>query len=518
MSGEEETANVLSTLVLEGAEKVGDPSRLWFASVLLLHLIWDDRDAKRLLMKVSEGDADSGEEVVTCIQAIAGNLIAAIQRDEDERLLIGYLMLLCGWLYEDAAAVDDFLQEGSLLQSLVQTVSSVGNSSIVVKGLSAVLIGIVYEYSTKDSPIPRRKIHPILTAGLGREQYLQALSQLRQHPFVRDYEVFSQQGASAHHSQELPPYAYFDSTFIEFLKDNFSRFSRAIDRDPGIEIQITSGEQGIDRDLVDSLRSQIEDKNEILEKAETQILNLEQKLDQDQASHRKEVETANSELQRIKQVNEALQANHEAAISNAESQNLAAMQSLQSTSSKQAQDLNEQIQSLRKSTSDEAERTKDYYERLLSQARSSKTNLDTRLANAQKSIEEFTKNLEEARKTIADLQSENTSWKRAVERIKSSSERKDQKIAELQSSVTQQEETVEDEKTKVTLLEKEVQGLEGQVATEKKLVAEMKEAKASVQTELDDLLMVFGDVEEKRKLDKVRTYRIRIGLLDANIY
>jgi hypothetical protein len=508
-SGEDETANILSTVIREGASQVRDPHRIWFASVLLFHLIWADSQAKDMLMKVVDGDAESGEEVVTCIQTIAGNMVSGLQRDDDEKIQIGYMTLIVGWLFEDAAAVDDFLGEGSFIQSLMQPIVT-NTSNSVIRGLCALLLGIIYEYSTKDSPIPRRKLHPILTSTMGRERYLQALSQLRQHPLIRDYEVYSQDGASAMQSAELPPYAYFDATFIEFLKDNFSRFSRAIDRDPGIEIQPSTGEAGIDRDLVDTLRSQLDEKNTALQQAENRILELEQRLDSELANRRKDQENANSELQRIKQVNEGLQKSHESQIAGLAATHAADTQNMQQASSQQLAELQQQLQALKNSTTDEAARTKDYYERSLSQVRTSKSNLDQRLEKAQQSVDQLKKELEETKKTTADLQSENTSWKRGMDTLKSASQRKDQQIADIKASLKLQTEVAEDEKTKVSLLEKEVSDLESQIkdAVEKtqKAEAEAKEkeeARGAVQTELDDLLMVLGDIEEKRTRDKV---------------
>ncbi|KAK3072004.1 hypothetical protein LTS18_014729, partial [Coniosporium uncinatum] len=113
------TTNALTVLV-RGSEGT-DPYVMWFATVLILHLLYDDPKAKDTLMSVVEGDESSGEEVITCVQAAAGNLVAAIQRGDDERVTVAYLMLLCGWLFESADAVNDFLNEGSILQILIQT-------------------------------------------------------------------------------------------------------------------------------------------------------------------------------------------------------------------------------------------------------------------------------------------------------------------------------------------------------------------------------------------------------------
>jgi hypothetical protein len=234
-SRHDDDTNILATLVEGGTGRAKDPYRVRFAAVLVLHLIWDNAEAKTTLMKVSEGDADNGEEVITCIQLIAGSLVSSIERDEDWRVIIAYFMLLSTWLFEDAAAVNDFLEEGSILRNLIQRVS-MPTGSVLVKGLAATLIGILYHYSTKDSPIPRRSLHEYLTSSMGRDNYLRALFNLRQHKAMREYGVPARDDPAAPAAWgELPPEAYFDATFVDFLNDNFSILSRALDRDPGGE-------------------------------------------------------------------------------------------------------------------------------------------------------------------------------------------------------------------------------------------------------------------------------------------
>jgi len=251
-SGADETANALTTVLqpLDGHSS-GDPYRYWFASVIIFHVIFDDSAAKSFAMSITEGDAANGEEVVTCIQTITANLITGIQRNADERILVGYLMLLCGWLFEAPDAVNDFLGETSNVQSLLAAIQS-SNSSIV-PGLCGVLLGIVYEFSTKDSPLPRSSLHSLLISS--RDQYIDRITKLRHHPLFRDFDVLPQKLSSA--PVGGLPEVFFDKEFVDFTKDNFSRMIRAIDRLPGIEVPVGIPE-GISREIVDSLRSQLE--------------------------------------------------------------------------------------------------------------------------------------------------------------------------------------------------------------------------------------------------------------------
>ena len=146
---------------------------------------------------------------------------------------------------------------------------------------------------------------------MGRDQYIDRLTKLRSHPLLRDFEVLPQKLSSAPIGGL--PEVFFDRSFVDFIKDNFSRLLRAIDRDPGMEVSVIANgvQKGISREMVDSLRSQLEEKEKLHRKAEEDLLSIGRQLGQEQADHRRAKETAAVELSRIKNVNEALQRHHE---------------------------------------------------------------------------------------------------------------------------------------------------------------------------------------------------------------
>lgn len=381
VQGGDETANALTTLLSgpQGSQTI-DPYRVWFAAALLFHLIFDDLEAKRELMQVVEGDAESGEEVVTCIQTLTAHLIASLQVGDDERIPIAYLMLLSGWLFEDASAVNDFLGEASSLQSLVQAALKPGEEQVVTRGLCAALLGIIYEFSTKDSPVPRRELQPILTGNLGREKYINAIAELRHHPLVRDFEVLPRDSSSG------TPEVYFDELFVDFLKDNFSRLSRAIDRDPVIEIH--QSHDGIDRDLVDSLRGQLDEKNQTLEKFQADLLNMEQRLNQEQADHRKTQQSSQTQLNTIKKINDDLHRNHENDVKRLEREHKQAMLELENRQNLQMTALNNKLQQAVKEAPLAAAKVKQEYEGRLHDALTLRTDLERRLSSSDRARQE----------------------------------------------------------------------------------------------------------------------------------
>lgn len=313
-SGTIEAANVLTTLLRSPTEEsTVDPYRHWFAACIMLHLVFENATTKELARQVTEGDEAEGEEVVTSIQIITAHLISSLSRNDDERITIGYLMLLLCWLFEDLDGVNELLEEGSNVQRLIQTVVKNSSSETLVQGLCAMMLGVAYEFSTKDSPIPRGTLQPLLMSNMGRDRYIDKMSKLRAHPHVRDFEMIPQK---LDPSTGKLPEVYFDETFVDFFKDNYSRILRAIDRDPGMEISVvTNGVQkGISRELVDSLRSQLDEKEKILQGCQASLAHLEQQLGQERADTRRLKETTSVELTRIKSVNESLQRNHETEI------------------------------------------------------------------------------------------------------------------------------------------------------------------------------------------------------------
>jgi len=323
VDGEDASVNVLSTLMI-GPLGTLDPLRFIFAADVVSLLLFDNVETKGLLMGVSEGNAEKGEDVITSTQALAGHLTWCLQNDADPRITVSYLRLLQTLLYDSQPAVNDCLAEGSsLLGALVQTAALTNNSQFssdliksLIPGLCASLLGTIYEFSSKDSPIPRRTLQPFLVTRLGRQRYFEALKQFRQHPIIRDSEIASEGGPPVEDSQVL-----LDMSFLEWYKDEYGRLKRAIDKDPGIEV-VPRTDAGVDRDILDELRAQIASRDQAVQSLEQQQLESKQIVEQTNADHRKELQTVQSayrsmesEVERIRRINEALQRDHEAEMS-----------------------------------------------------------------------------------------------------------------------------------------------------------------------------------------------------------
>ena len=500
LSNKNEPDNIFTILLEEPETRRSiDPYRQWIAAVLLFHLIQDDYDAKKVAMDIAEGDAEKGEEVVTCIQGISANLILKAEKGGDERVVVAYLMVLSGWLYEDFDAVNDFLQEGSNVQGLIQVVMQPGKPKVLEAGLCAFLLGIVYEFSTKDSPIPRSTLHEILTTRMGREQFNSKLTRLREHSFIRDFEVLPQ-GSS---SDGLPS-VYFDRTFIDFLKDNFSRVYRAIDRDPGMEVSVVANgvQQGVSRELVDSLKAQLDDKAQSLQKVESEKLTLERKLGQEQAEVRKARDSAAVELARIKNINESLQWNHEEEMNKQREEHRVALnntaqhidtmrkahddelQKVRADNTRSITEATSQVQKAVTNMQTEARRTKEENEAVAARVRARhEAEVDDLKAQLQKRERELEK---ATRDHAQDLRTANEEYESNRSALEGRAKRAAEKAEEAEARIKDARKAADE---KVKARQKEIQGLE--------------EAKQAAETERDDLLLVLADLEEKRSRDKV---------------
>lgn len=517
-SGEDAIPNILTVLLEPSATRsTADPYQQWMAGVILLHLLIDNPEAKSLVLKVAEGDAESGEEVVTFVQSVASNIIAGVQHVEDERALLGCLMLLCICLFEDPDAVNDLLGEGTNVQGLIAAVKVSNNSMPLVSSLCSLLVGIVYEFSTKDSPVPRTALHGLLTTSLGRETYVDRMTRLRENPLVRDFEVIPQTGNGG-----LPD-VFFDKAFIDFLKDNFSRLLRAIDREPGFEVSILSNgvQKGVSRDLVDSLRAELEEQKRLLEASNNELLQAQRKLEDEELEHRRTRESTTVELHRIKQINQSLQSGHEEELNQLRAghsrdlnnmkrshdedlnkrriDNSAAMDAAQRQRDQEREKANQQIRTIEKQAEQARLKLIKEHEQGLKNAVEVREKL---IAEHGTELEDLRARLKEAREAN---QAEITDLKQQVDGLQKKLDKAQQDhVQDLQTANDEyqtKQSNLEARLKRAELREKEA-GDESQTLSQK--LEEAMSARKDVQTELDDLLVVFSDLEAKRLADKAK--------------
>lgn len=529
-SGQDKIPNILSVL-LTAPESRGnaDPYQVWMACVLMFHLISDDTEAKATAMSVTEGDAENGEEVVTSVQSVVANLITGLQRGDDERITVGYLMLLCGWLYEDPDVVNDLLVEGSSIQTLLQEIKHQRVPSKLIPGLCTALLGIIYEFSTKDSPIPRVTIHKLLEEQLGREQYIDKITKLRECPLVRDFEVLPQTAAGQ--LEGGLPEVFFDQSFVEFLKDNFSRLIRSIDREPGFEISIVANgvEKGVSRELVDSLRAELEDRSQSIQKLETDLVDVQRKLDQETSDHRKTKESSSWELTKARQTQQNLQYTRDQDLAKLEGQYNQAKNELLKQHGEQLRAIDNQLKQASAEYERKSAKVRENHEKETAGFQKTIRGLESELS---KSREQHTGEVNGLKKTIQDLQNaigqakeghsgETSQLQKKIQELESTiGQLKDghagevasfnKTIQELESTAAQSKETHAGE---IAGLQKTIQGLESSIAQSKEgHSVEVTDFQQKLQS-LEALLATNKSQHET----EVSGFKEKIGTLESSL-
>lgn len=497
-SGAREVTNILTAL-LEPPEEtaVGDPYRLWFASVLMLHLVHENPTTKALAMAVTEGDESTGEEVVTGIQTITAHLLSSIQRSDDVRVLVGYLMLLLCWLFEDLDGTNDFLGEASNVQGLIQAAVQNPNGDVVVQGLSTMLLGVIYEFSTKDSPVPRATLREIMLSRMGRDRYIDKMAKLRSHPLMRDFEVTGQKlDAAADHIQ---PDVFFDEHFVEFFKDNYSRIVRAIDRDPGLELSVVANgvQKGISRELVDSLRTQLEDKERALQEAQVEKASLSQQLGQEQADHRRTKESNSMEKSRTKEMLDSLRSKLET-----RDRDLQNTEFARAATAKQLSQVQLELQQARAEMASLKTVNEGLQKAHSEEMASAEATLRTRELEWQRQLESTRKTADtEMERVRRRSEAEKADLKATISRLEVDLMKAHKATSGAEAECAELRSQLQTSARKASEMEKGIEAAQaGSRGEQERLQGQLRKAedeRKAVQGELDDLLMVFADLEEK---------------------
>jgi predicted nucleic acid-binding Zn-ribbon protein len=407
----------------------------------------------------------------------------------------------------------------------VQATLTPGDDRVIIRGLCAALLGIIYEFSTRDSPVPRRELQPVLMSKLGREKYLEAISELRQHPLVRDFEVLPRTGGGSGSMPEV----FFDEMFIDFLKDNFSRLTRAVDRNPNIEQH--QSHDGIDRDVVDALRGERDEKEQTIQELKAQLMTLEQKLDQESADHRKTQQSADEQRNTLKRINDKLHDDLDKEIATKDREHRQATLELENKYSVQIVALNNKLQQAAKESTLAVSRIKQEYDQKLHESNRVRTEAEKRLELVEKARQEAletVRNLEQTHQkartelgtvtdTLRNLQKQMQDCEAQIKGLKSDKEELQSSIDKLKKENQELKTKVQDQTWKVKdaedkLRKAESTGKSAKDGTTKELKALQEKLRAAEksteekQTELDDLFVILGDLEEKRSKDKVRLF------------
>lgn len=264
-----------------------DPYRPLFACLLLAHLVRNSEHGKKFARELSLPGIDTGDSAiadeddkVSLVQLVVGNLMMAAREQtecvnraakegkpvgstEEEdwtRVMVGYLVLLCTWLWDSPKTVKEFLSESANLQ--VVCPQSLGNSVTLIFSAHTThhpshryrssrsrlerippwrvlrvqpgawrdhTVSTVYISSSK-LMVCRATLHPILHSRIGPDQFVSRMARLREDPRFRAVQpdAFDTEGsetapATLAEAEEVDEglELWFDWAFVDFWKNHY---------------------------------------------------------------------------------------------------------------------------------------------------------------------------------------------------------------------------------------------------------------------------------------------------------
>ncbi|KAF0403962.1 vesicle tethering protein [Gigaspora margarita] len=290
--------SLLLSALLEWEDSEADPYVVWFSSVIFSHILMNNEKSKELARGIMIGEEDNINDHIPLLHSIVKNLILATRQNADVRVLIGYLCVLCIWLWDSPHSVKEFLSKDAHLQILIGPITQSSGVDSRVQGLCAFLLGICYEFNhSPDSPVTRTTLQPILLNRIGADQFVNRITRLRESPHFKHVPQYIQV-APEEEARKLPE-LYFEYAFVEFFKNNYEKIQRSIITDPKLTFG-GSDFQG-DHDLISSFKSVIQTQElEIIEFKET-IRQLAEQLEIQKSSSEQQISSMNEEIQSLKQ-------------------------------------------------------------------------------------------------------------------------------------------------------------------------------------------------------------------------
>ncbi|KAJ7072925.1 p115 like vesicle tethering protein [Mycena amicta] len=205
---------------------------------------------------------------------------------EWDRFITAHLCLLAQWLWDEPAAVRDFLDAGGL-SVLVDVINQTNEGDALVPGLCAFLLGVCYEFNREPGEITRATIHPLLHR-LGVETLVGRITRLREDERFRSVGpdsvvlaytpqlapiVLKGVGVEKDKDKEKDKEGeiWFDWAFVDFWKSNYYTVQRGLSTEPDQMTASSSGQSVETAMLIASLREAIRNQTQEIETLQRQL-------------------------------------------------------------------------------------------------------------------------------------------------------------------------------------------------------------------------------------------------------
>ncbi|ORZ08733.1 p115 like vesicle tethering protein [Absidia repens] len=203
------------SLLLEAIENwelsIQDPYKVWFACVILSHVISNNEQAKHLAGSIKFGEVDHGEEPVPLLHHIVAQLLMSTKNSAtNTRIPIAYLCLLCIWLYDSPPSVSLFLSESTHVQFVKLQSQGKLLHGLLIENLQAILSSRVDVFNSHIARL--RDSHAIKNT-------------------PKNLEISAEDEALATNTKSLPS-LLLDVAFAEFFKDVYETTQRSMKRRP----------------------------------------------------------------------------------------------------------------------------------------------------------------------------------------------------------------------------------------------------------------------------------------------
>lgn len=519
----EKAPNVLSSLLRHNDDSTGVVLAAWTVQ----DLVASNRDAKAAFAAVQEIGTDEDEDVLSAVQTLGNELQQRIQQGAELQQIAAYATTLTVLLWDFADGINLLLAEGSsLLQTLIEAARS---DDVIIAGLTAALLGIIYEFSTKDSPIPRTTLSTLLQQKLARDTYLSALTGMRKDPCIRDYDL------PVDETQRLE----LSESYFNLFLNEYPRLRRAIDKDPGIEVlPYAAAEAGVQRDILDELRSKIEALEQTLSQSqqeaaessqqaqqdkmqsEQRFLALQKDGDHEKVELQKELHSAALEAERMRAVISKMQNAQEDALRQAEKQRITAAEENNIKHARELASVRQEADRRAQQAKQSAEQgfvpVRQDFERRLAELGNSHRTEQAGHNEARKQLEALQSKSTEADEVADDLRRELQAVKQRQEESEKSQQqaiaRAENAEAELQSikqaheAKTAQVNALSDT---VAELKAELSGKEQELATERTGFAELEKELETAKKQADKAVPAGKgnkkDADAAKKADQLKT-------------
>ncbi|XBW36934.1 hypothetical protein QEN19_002513 [Hanseniaspora menglaensis] len=228
---EDNEINIFYNLLEYDSNLVMNPYKLYFVIDLFIFLINDNRENKDLLLLNTDNETNY-------LEIITELLITHLNSNNNNiRLVLFYLQFLEFIVFQDFKYVNKFLDSKLNLKQILTYLNDKQfqlSELIIVKESIFLLVGIIYDFSTSESPIDRKSLHKLITKTTSIENYKNNIKKLYDNENLKNSLKIDYLDNSTDFIEKNSglPNLYFIPEIHEFILANKTQFINSLSQDP----------------------------------------------------------------------------------------------------------------------------------------------------------------------------------------------------------------------------------------------------------------------------------------------